>query len=913
MKPTTQPTQMPLECELELQDQAVNQTIPSISNGLTIITTHANADFDAIGSMLAAHKLYPGSLVVSPAFNEKNAKNFFVGSMAYLFDMVDIKAIDLSRVSRLVIVDTRQPGRIGTIADILGRKNLEIHIFDHHPPAKNDIKADFEFTSPTGANVTLLTELIEKKEIAISPEEATVMCLGIYEDTGSFTFASTTARDFNAAAFLVSKGADISTIGDLIAKEMDTQQISLLNDMINAAEHHKINGINVTMTTVTADDYIHDLAFLVQKMMRIESLSTLFGIALMKNKIYISARSRNPEVDVGEVLAAMGGGGHKFAAAATIKDQTLAQTENSLLLILQKHIISRNRAVDIMSSPAIAAPASTTCQQANQMLTRYNINALLVVEQTDDKDRLVGFISRQVIEKALYHALYDIPIREYMTSEFAIVGPNADLNEIQEKIIKNKQRVLPVMDRDKIIGAITRTDLLNLLVQESQDRKSRLTQEKQGTPHPRTKNIISFMKERLSKRILDLLTHIGTVADEFGYPAYVVGGFVRDLFLFRHNEDIDIVVEGSGIDFAKGFAKLYKARVNAYDKFGTAIIILPDGFKIDVASARMEYYKEPAALPVVEMSSIKLDLFRRDFTINTLAVSLNPGLFGQLIDFFGAQRDIKEKAIRILHNLSFVEDPTRAFRAIRFEQRFGFKIGKLTSGLIENAVKMDFFKQLSGRRVFSEFSHILKEENPIPAILRMNEYQLLKVVDPAMALDTKLIEYLNAAKKVIAWFDLLFTEEIYEKCVVYFLVMLHHADKTRSEGICERFEIPPRLQKRFVRERMAAEDCLNRLHRNPMLSDSELYKELKELRIELILYIMAITTSRKLIKAMSYFVTDLRTIRLIASGKDLQAMGLTPSPLFGKILSAVLDAKLNGHIQSPEQEMEFLKNYVRSL
>ncbi|MDO9263925.1 MAG: DHH family phosphoesterase, partial [Desulfosalsimonadaceae bacterium] len=130
----------------------MNQTEPFPSGGLTVITTHANADFDAIGSMLAAHKLYPGSLVVSPAFNEKNSKNFFVSSMAYLFDMIDIKAIDLSIVNKLVIVDTRQAGRIGKLADIIDRKDLEIHIFDHHPPAKNDIEAHYEITSPTGAN-----------------------------------------------------------------------------------------------------------------------------------------------------------------------------------------------------------------------------------------------------------------------------------------------------------------------------------------------------------------------------------------------------------------------------------------------------------------------------------------------------------------------------------------------------------------------------------------------------------------------------------------------------------------------------------------------------------------------------------------------------------------------------------------
>ncbi|MDA8403686.1 MAG: CBS domain-containing protein, partial [Desulfobacteraceae bacterium] len=539
----------------------MNQIGPSTARGLTLITTHANADFDAIGSMLAAHKLYPGSLVVAPAFNEKNAKNFFVSSMSYLFDMIDIKTIDLSQVTRLVIVDTRQAGRIGILDSIINRPDVEIHIFDHHPPAKNDITAHYALASPTGANVTLLTEVIQERGIPISPEEATVMCLGIYEDTGSFTFASTTARDFTAAGFLISKGADIITIASLIAKEMDTRQISLLNDMINAAEHHRINGIDVTIATVTCDEYIHDLAFLVQKMMRIESLNTLFGIALMKNKIYVSARSLSPEVDVGEILTALGGGGHKSAAAATIKDKTLAQTENLLMETLQKHLISKNRAIDIMSSPAITVDSGTTCQQARQMLTRYNINALLVVEWTGGKDRLVGFISRQVIEKALYHAIYDIPIKEYMTSEFAIVGPNADIQEIQEKIIKNKQRVLPVMEDEKIIGAITRTDLLNLLVQESQDRKARLTEEKQGASNPRTKNIISFMKERLPKPILTILAHIGTVANEFGYPAYVVGGFVRDLLLHIKNMDLDIVIEGNGIHFAKELAGVLKATV----------------------------------------------------------------------------------------------------------------------------------------------------------------------------------------------------------------------------------------------------------------------------------------------------------------------------------------------------------------
>ena len=291
----------------------------SASENLTVITTHANADFDAIGSMLAAHKLYPGSVVIYPEFNEKNSKNFFVSAMAYLFNMVHPREIDKSAIRRLIIVDTKQAHRIGELADVIGNPGLEIHIFDHHPATQKDIRADLEVCNPTGANVTLLTEIIQRREIPVSAEEATIMCLGIYEDTGSFTFPSTTERDFAAAAFLVSKGADIATIANLIAKEMDPRQIGLLNDMMNAAVAHQINGIEVTVTSVSCDEYIHDLAFLVQKMMKIESLTAIFGIALMKNKIYISARSRSPEVDVGAIVSELGGGGHKFAAAATIK------------------------------------------------------------------------------------------------------------------------------------------------------------------------------------------------------------------------------------------------------------------------------------------------------------------------------------------------------------------------------------------------------------------------------------------------------------------------------------------------------------------------------------------------------------------------------------------------------------------
>jgi tRNA nucleotidyltransferase (CCA-adding enzyme) len=874
----------------------------------TVITTHINADFDALASMLAAQKLYPDSLVVFPGSQEKNLRNFFIQSMVYLLNITNVKEIDISKIERLVLVDTRQPHRIGKFESILKQPDLEIHIYDHHPPMENDIEGQVVVQEPVGATVTLLTEILSSKNIMITPDEATIMCLGIYEDTGSFTFPSTTKKDFTAAAFLLSKGANLNMISNLISREISPEQVTILNDMIQASSSYPINGIEVVFTSVTTDKYVPDFAFLVHKMVKMEDIDAIFAIAQMENKVYIVARSRIPEVDVGDIVTSLGGGGHAYAAAASIKGKTITQVEQALLELLYTKIESRHLAKHLMSSPPIMIDEEISCREAAELLTRYNINALLVTQK--GSQTLSGIISRQIIEKALYHKLHDVPVREYMTTEMVSVPPTADILEIQENIIESKQRILPVIDQEIVIGVVTRTDLLNVLIsQQKVDDKSALSQS-QKQIRARKRNILNFMKERLSQRLMKLLRDIGQVADEIDCAAYVVGGFVRDLFLYRTNEDVDIVIEGDGIAFAKKFATIAGARIHAYEKFGTAVIIFPDGFKIDVASARLEYYKFPAALPIVEMSSIRLDLFRRDFTMNTLAIQLNTDKFSTLIDFFSAQRDIKEKVIRVLHNLSFVEDPTRVFRALRFEQRFGFSIGKLTAGLIENAVKLDFFKRLSGRRVFTEIRLILEEENPAPAIVRLHDYRLLQVIHPLIDLDKNLILLLNSTREVLAWHDLLFLEDSYIKWAIYFMVLIQNCDRQITLEICDRLELAPRYRKILLKDRFTAEAILNRMERKLPQNNSSLHKLLTGLSTEMILYMMVCARSRRVKRSISHYVTKLRHVTISVTGKDLMQRGLKPGPVYRDIMQAVLNAKLNGLLQTHEDELAFVDNNI---
>ena len=570
------------------------------------------------------------------------------------------------------------------------------------------------------------------------------MALGIFEDTGSFTFTSTTPQDFEAGAFLLGQGADLNVVSEIITRELNAEQVALLNDLLEHSTSFHVGGIEVVLARTTAPEYVPDFAVVAHRLMDVENIQVLFALAQMEDRVFVVGRSRLPEVDVAEILSELGGGGHSYAASAAIKDQPLTQVEERLRQVLQARIHPGAWPGKSCRSRSSPSPPRSTLEEAEVILNRYNINALPVLAD----GKLLGLINRQTVEKGIFHGLKRHPVKDYMNTEVATVDPDAAIAEIRDRLVINKQRILPVVEDGKVIGLISRTDLLHLLIAEHD--------EAQWSQPVRTKNIESLMRERLPKDILEILKQVGLVAAELKFSAYVVGGFVRDLLLKHENLDIDIVIEGDAIVFARRFAARFGARSREFQKFKTAVIIFPDGFKIDVATARTEYYEAPGALPIVEYSSIKMDLYRRDFTINTLALKLNPGEFGTLLDFFGAQRDLKDGRISLLHNLSFVEDPTRVFRAIRFEQRFKFRITKLAANLINNAVRNNFFDRLSGARLFGELRLILQEDNPIPAIARLAEFNLLAAVHPRLVFDEGPRRLLEQVQAVLSWYDLLY-------------------------------------------------------------------------------------------------------------------------------------------------------------
>ena len=873
---------------------------------MEVITTHINADFDSLASMLAAKKLYPNAVLVFPGSQERSLRDFFIHSALYALEVERIKNIDLREINRLILVDTRQISRIGKFSEILSNPELEIHIYDHHPPSSEDLHGSLEVISEVGATVTLLLDVLQKSGIEITPDEATVMMLGVYEDTGNLTFPSTKEEDFKAAGYLVRKGANLSVLSNVITKELTAEQIFLLNDLIQSATRYSFHGIDVVIAQASVDRYVGDIAVLVHKLKDMENLDVLFVLVRMEDRIYLIGRSRLEEVNVSEIASEFGGGGHPTAASATVKGMTLVEAHDRLIKTLEEMVRPKRVAKEVMLYPVKTIDRERTLEEAGETLARYNLNILPVLQD----GKVVGLISKQLVEKAVHHGLKGSPVKEYMTTEFSVVSPDTPFSRVQAIIIGQTQSLLPVVEKDRLVGTISVGDVMRILQEDMMKSEKGVSVFESQPLYGRKKMIAKFMKERFPERIYDLLVEFGRVGDELGYSVYAVGGFVRDLLLRVENFDIDVVVEGDGIRFAEEFEKKLPCRIRTHKKFGTAIILFPNGLKVDIATARWEVYDSPAALPTVESASIKMDLYRRDFTVNTLAIQLNPNSFGELIDFFGGVKDIKEKVIRVLHNLSFVEDPTRVFRAVRFEQRFGFQIAKHTQNLMRNAVNVGFLERLSGGRVLSEIILILQEEDPLPALRRMRDFNLLHFLHPSLKFAEQGQALFEQIHHVISWFDLLFLEQRYERWLVYFYGFIDFLKEGEIEEFCGRLSMNEKLRKRVKGGKLQADQALLQMFswintdRQP--KRSEIYSVLDPLSIESKLFMMAKTTQVMTRRYISLYFTQLKDTRPLLRGADLIQMGMKSGPSIRKVLTNLLKARLDEQVVTRQDEMEYL-------
>uniref|UniRef100_C6E7B6 CBS domain containing protein n=1 Tax=Geobacter sp. (strain M21) TaxID=443144 RepID=C6E7B6_GEOSM len=875
---------------------------------MDVITTHLNADFDCIGSMVAAKKLYPEALLVFSGAQEKSVRDFFQKGHPQDLEFARIKEIDFSAITRLIVVDCQHSSRIGKFGELAKSGSVELHIYDHHPTSSGDMEPTGGVIRPCGSTTTILAGMLIERGVEITPFEATVMMLGIHEDTGNLTFPSSTAEDYTVAAWLLERGAYLNEVADSIGRELTVEQVSLLNDLLVSLKTTTLKGVDVSIAHASVDRYIGDIATLAHMIRDMENLQALFLVVGMEDRVFVIARSRVPEVRVGEILQELGGGGHATAASATVRGLTLIQVLERLDAVLRRRVDPRRVARDIMSSPVKTISPDCSIEEARERLVRYNVSAMPVISE----EGVLGIISRKTVEKALYHNLNQVPVSDYMHSEFHVASPDTPITEIQSYMVGGDARLVPVISEQGLIGVITRTDLLRYsLGGEALYDLSR------DALQVKNREVEALMNKHLPQRTTVILHDLGRIGDQLDLTVYAVGGFVRDLLLDIQNMDIDVTVDGDGILFAETFAAQFGCRVKSHQKFGTAVIVFPDGFKIDVASTRLEYYVSPGALPTVERSSLKMDLYRRDFTVNTLAIALNGDSFGKLIDYFGAYRDLQSRVIRVLHNLSFVEDPTRVFRAIRFEQRLNFKIAKHTEDLIKNAVKMEFLEKLGGRRLLAELVQILREKEPLKGIGRMASLGLLRFIHPVIELTPAMQGALEETRYVVSWFDLLYLERPYESWSVYFLTLCEGLTEEQFWGTCTRLAVAEHYKERLVEMRRQSEELIGNLERklarSEKVDNSEIYFTLKGLGVEVLLYHMAKSRSAEVKRCISLYFTKLDGMHPLIGGEDLKELGVEPGPLYRELLDLVLSARLNGKSASREDEIRLVREVLEGV
>ncbi|MDR1040019.1 MAG: CBS domain-containing protein [Deltaproteobacteria bacterium] len=874
----------------------------------TVITCHINPDFDAVASMVGASSLYPGAALLLPGGNGRRLSGPFVKGMLESRNLVKPKELDFRSVRRLVVVDTRRPDRIGFAQPLLERPDLEIHLYDHHPDAEGDIRGTFTRSEPVGATVTLLGEIMREKGHAPEADEATMLALGLWEDTGSFSFGSTTPRDMAVGAWLLSRGADLDAVAQLTSRELSAEQVSLLNELIKTAEIREVRGKTLAVATARREGHIDDVAVLGPRLMEILDLDTVFLIVQMESLIQVTGRSRTGGFNVGEILKPLRGGGHQGAAAAAVKGRDLEDVRKDLEDSIDESVGRLFRAGSIMVYPPIVLSETRPLSEAMDMMARYGLHVILA---EDAKGRVTGIIREQSVSRAMYHGLTAFPVKDFMTTDFETAHPDTSFQDVKRVLVDQRQRILPVTDPEgRALGVVTRTDLLHLLAAEAGGEDGGPAA---GSRTPFDRNVASQMQERLPKGVMGLLRGLGEEAKAFGVNLYLVGGTVRDLIMLKPIRDLDMTVTGELGGFIRAQAARLKGELRTHPRFKTATLSLPDGTKLDFSTARVEYYEYPGALPVVRHASIQLDLQRRDFTINTLAVSLDPDDFGKLLDYYRGYRDVKDGLIRVLHSLSFVEDPTRAFRALRFERRLGFRISRMTGGLISNAVSGGFMKNLSLRRLMGELKIICGEEDPGAIFERMAGFGLLKCFSPDLRVTRRHLELFRNVARVRDWYRLTFSSRFSPMWLVWFAALTYELDRDEALRLADGLEEGRRMLRALVSERPSLERALASAQKLPadgVVKPSVADSLFGNISWPGVLYVMARAGTGPLPRAGAAFLTSYRHVRPEATGDDLIRLGFKPGPGLHRALDVLRKARLDGLVGNREEEKEYVRMYL---
>ena len=424
---------------------------------MLIATTHKNTDFDALASVIGATLLYPGCIGVVPKMTNKNVEQF-LSTHKTAFDLVLPNEIDHEKVTKLIVVDTDQWHRLDRMDKLRNKEGLEIELWDHHMTGKGDIQPTWFLREHIGSTVTLLVREMKKRGTKLTPLDSTVMLIGLYEDTGHLSFPSTTSEDASAAAFLLENKADLNVANFFLNPPYEETQKEILFEMMKETEKRTINGHPVGFNCVQLEKKVPNLAAVVSMYRKIVNVDALFVIFNSEDTNTVIGRSGVENIHVGEVMLALGGGGHAGAGSATIKsaDSSPENIKDKISNVLSATKSETVSIADIMSFPVVAVPPTTTMREIQTIMGREKIRGILVTEN----DEILGITVLWDLKRIKKERQWDSPVKAFMARDVITITPNTSPTIAARIMIEEDVGYLPVIQKNKVIGIVTRTDIL---------------------------------------------------------------------------------------------------------------------------------------------------------------------------------------------------------------------------------------------------------------------------------------------------------------------------------------------------------------------------------------------------------------------------------------------------------------------
>ncbi|MBS3754698.1 MAG: CBS domain-containing protein [Desulfobacterales bacterium] len=424
---------------------------------MQIVTTHQSTDFDGLASLVAATLIYPGAVAVLPRITNPNVKAF-LSIHKDLFSLYRTGDLDLAAVNRLIVVDTNKWSRIEKGGLFRDQYKPEVLIWDHHDPADCDMDALWKCQESMGANITLMVRRIKEQGTQISPIQATLFLIGLYEDTGNLVFPSTTAEDAYTAAYLLENRADLSILRTFLQPAYGERQKDILFEMLKTASRRKIHNYSASINITHINGHISNLSLVVHMYREIVNVDVAVGIFVQRenDKCIVIGRSIVSDLNIGAVMRSMGGGGHPGAGSALLKSVNPNSVREWIVELLKGNQESSVQVRDLMSSPVIHVTSDTSMSEVSRILEVENCTGLPVVDQ----DCLKGIISRRDFKKLKKAGQLQSPVKAFMSTKNITIGPDKSPMHAARLMVKHDVGRLPVIENDRIIGIISRSDAM---------------------------------------------------------------------------------------------------------------------------------------------------------------------------------------------------------------------------------------------------------------------------------------------------------------------------------------------------------------------------------------------------------------------------------------------------------------------